>query len=272
MTSKPVNLSIDPLEVRFGVLEKKLATCGEHGDYVAIVSKHRPTQSGCPSCAEAAQRAADAAEQDAIAAKFAADSLKAKLGNALIPKRFAEKTFAQYMAKTQGQQKALATCHEYAENFAAHYRAGRCMLLLGKPGTGKTHLASAIAWHVMTQSSATAVYRTVGGILQYIKGSYDGRATYTEADAFSSLIKPNLLIIDEVGATKPTEFEQATLFAIINGRYEEQRPTVVVSNLMPAELAPVLGERSIDRLREGGGIALVFDWKSVRGEIGAKDL
>src|SRR5690606_12608951 len=104
------------------------------------------------------------------------------------------------------------------------------------PGTGKTHLANAIAGHIIVNCGATAVYRTVAGILQHVKGSYDSRSEYTEAEAFSSLIEPSLLIIDEVGATKPTEFEQATLFNIINGRYEEQRPTIVVSNLMPEEL------------------------------------
>ena len=264
MRSEAINLTVDPLEARFGVVSKQLANCAEHGDYAAITIKRSTTASGCPACAEIRQRASDLEAQSALTAKIASDRLQAKLGNALIPRRFADKTFEQYIAKTPQQQKALATCREYAENFDAHHAAGRCLLLLGKPGTGKTHLAAAIAWQVMTQSSATAVYRTAGGILQYIKGSYDSRAEYSEAEAFASLVKPSLLVIDEVGATKPTEFEQATLFAIINGRYEDQRPTIVVSNLMPAELPPVLGERSVDRLREGGGIALVFDWQSAR--------
>lgn len=264
MRSEAINLTVDPLEARFGVVSKQLANCAEHGDYAAIISKHREAASGCPACAEIRQRAQDLEDQSALMAKIAAERLQNKLGSALIPRRFADKNFAQYVAKTPAQQKALTTCREYAESFLDHFEAGRCLLLLGKPGTGKTHLAAAIAWQVMTQSSATAVYRTVGGILQYIKGSYDSRAEYSEAEAFASLVKPSLLVIDEVGATKPTEFEQATLFAIINGRYEDQRPTIVVSNLMPAELPPVLGERSVDRLREGGGIALVFDWQSAR--------
>ncbi|RMP16060.1 hypothetical protein ALQ26_03708 [Pseudomonas amygdali pv. lachrymans] len=69
-----------------------------------------------------------------------------------------------------------------------------------------------------------------------------------------------------MGATKPTEFELATLFAVINGRYEEQLPTIVISNIDAKELGAVLGDRSVDRLREGRGIGLVFEGASERSK------
>ncbi len=269
MRSEAVNLDIDPLERRFGVVSKELASCAQHGDYASIISRNSPTPSGCPECAEATRRERDRAEQEANFARIAAERLERRLGSAMIPKRFQGKNFDDYRATTPGQRKNLKACQQYAEQFRKNQEAGRCLLLLGKPGTGKTHLANAIAGHIIVNCGATAVYRTVAGILQHVKGSYDSRSEYTEAEAFSSLIEPSLLIIDEVGATKPTEFEQATLFNIINGRYEDQRPTVVVSNLMPEELPAVLGERCVDRLREGGGIGLVFDWESARKEAKA---
>lgn len=267
MLSDSISLQVDDLGRRFGVVAKQLAQCAEHGEFASIVSRHSEKPSGCPACAEIRQREQDQADQLAAHTKNATAMLQRKLGSAMVPKRFAGKTFGQYSAVLPAQKRNLAKCQSYADNFAEHQQAGRCLLLLGKPGTGKTHLAAAIAWQVMQCTEATAVYRTVGGILQYIKGSYDSSAGYTEAEAFATLVKPSLLIIDEVGATKPTEFEQATLFAIINGRYEELRPTVVISNLMPEELPAVLGERSVDRLREGGGIGLVFDWASVRKDL-----
>lgn len=269
MRSEAVNLDIDPLERRFGVVAKEPASCDEHGPYASITSRNSATPSGCPECAEAARLERERAEQQATMARIAAERLERKLGSAMIPKRFQGKTFADYVATSAGQRKNLKACQQYAKQFRENQEAGRCLLLLGKPGTGKTHLANAIAGHVIVNGNATAVYRTVAGILQHVKGSYDSRSEYTEAQAFESLIQPNLLIIDEVGATKPTEFEQATLFNIINGRYEEQRPTIVVSNLMPEELPAVLGERCVDRLREGGGIGLVFDWESARKGVTA---
>ena len=269
MRSEAINLSVDPLERRFGIVAKELASCDQHGEYAAIISKHREGPSGCPVCAEVRQREEDAKRMEAERAKNAADRLAAKLGAALIPTRFRDRSFEGYIAAEPKQVKALTICREYAENFAEHYEAGRCLLLLGNPGTGKTHLAAAIANHIMRTTTATAVYRTVGGILQHIKGSYDRESEYSEAEAFAAYTKPDLLVIDEVGATKPTEFELATLFAIINGRYEEQLPTVVISNLPGAELPGALGERCVDRLREGGGIAVGFDWKSARGRAKA---
>lgn len=268
MRSESISLDIADIERRFGVVAKELARCAVHGEYASIISTRSETPSGCPRCAEIARTESDKAELDALSAKNATCRLERKLGSALIPRRFQDRTFAGYNAVTQKQIKALTTCIEYAENFKYHRAIGRCLLMLGKPGTGKTHLAAAIAAHVIQHGAATAAYRTVSSILQYIKGSYSRDSEYSEADAFDSLTAPDLLLIDEVGATKATEFEQATLFQIINARYEEQLPTVVISNLMPGELPAAIGERCVDRLREGGGIALVFDWASVRAEVG----
>lgn len=268
MTSEPkkIDLLVNDIERRFGVLSKAAAVCEKHGEYAAITRVRIDTPSGCPECATELQRERDQEEQRAMFARIAEERLERKLGASLIPRRFMGKTFSEYRAETDEQVRNLAACIDYAKHFAEHLEDGRCIVMTGKPGTGKTHLAAAIAGYVMINSGATAVYRTVGSILQHIKGSYDARAEYTEAEAFSALVKPSLLIIDEVGATKPTEFELATLFAIINGRYEEQLPTIVISNIDAKKLSEVLGERSVDRLREGRGIGLVFEGASERSK------
>lgn len=267
MASEALNLAVADLERRFGVVAKQPAVCPEHGEYAAVITRHSDKPSGCPKCAEIRQAEQDRADAAALAAKATAERLERKMGAALIPKRFRERDFAGYRAVSAGQQRALTVCRDYAERFDENLAAGRCLLLLGRPGTGKTHLASAIAGHVVRKGGATAVYRTVAGLLQHVKGSYDRDSEYSEADAFRSFVEPDLLILDEIGATKPTEFEQATVFAVINARYEEQLPTIVVSNLSPKELPGALGERCVDRLREGGGIALVFDWESARAGV-----
>lgn len=261
MTSNVSSL-VGNIERRLGIVGKTQAVCPEHGVYQSSIFQ-AGNQSGCPSCAVILQSERDRRALEAQRAAVQAEKLEAKMGSALIPKRFMSRDFDGFKAETPKQLKNLATCREYAAEFEKNFEDGRCLLLLGKPGTGKTHLAAAIARYVMLSTKHVAMYRTVSSVLQYVKGSY-GERDYTESEAFASLENPGLLILDEIGATKPTEFEKAVLFEVINRRYENQKPTIVISNLMPSELSGALGERCVDRLREGGGKALVFDWESAR--------
>lgn len=247
------------------------ASCDDHGPYEQKVSEifGKVFKTGCPACSTIRKQAEEAAEI-AQAALEAKNRMERKLGSALIPKRFAGRTLDGYEAESPGQKEALRICRKYAAVFPEIYKAGRCLLLLGKPGTGKTHLAVGIANEIMRTSASTAVYRTVGSLLQAIRGSYDKSGAQNEAQILASMIEPSLLILDEIGVSKekPSDFELTTLFAVINGRYEQQRPTVIISNLDAEHLPMAMGDRCVDRLREGGGIAVKFDWESQRGKEG----
>lgn len=247
------------------------ADCETHGPFDQKVSIifGREFKGSCPECEKIAKAEREAEEQAAEVREHRA-AMARKLGSALIPKRFADKTFAGYQAESEGQHRALRIATRYAERFAEIAPTGRCLLLLGKPGTGKTHLAVSIANEVMRTTNATAVYRTVGSVLQAIRATYDRSNDQTEAQILAGLIAPSLLVLDEIGVSKevPSDFELTTLFAIINGRYEELCPTIIVSNLEAEQLPPAIGERCMDRLREGGGVAVKFDWESQRGKEG----
>jgi len=267
MDSNQLDLSISDIERRvMKVTSKQAAECQEHGAYASYITPNIPGGSKCPLCANRVREEEDRIQAEEDHKKAMAAILARRLGSAMIPPRFQGKTFEGYRPEDDKQRKVLGVCVSYAEQFNKHYSDGRSLLLLGNVGTGKTHLAAAIAQHVIA-NGFTAVYRTVYGILQHVKGSFDREAEYNESEAFKAFIDPHLLVIDEVGATKSSEFEQQTLFNIINGRYEQKIPTIVISNLMPEELVSALGERCVDRLREGGGIAQVFTWGSARKSI-----
>lgn len=245
--------------------------CEDHGQFTQQVNVifGKEFKTGCPECSRIRSEE-ETARKEAQEAQALRIRMAEKLGSALIPKRFSGKTFDGYVADTAEQKKALKTCARYAAEFKQIAAAGRCLLLLGKPGAGKTHLSVAIANEIMATSSATAVYRTIGSVLQAIRATYDNASDKSESQILASLISPSLLILDEIGVSKekPSDFELTTLFAIINGRYEELRPTVIVSNLDAKALASAIGERCADRLREGGVIVIPFDWESQRGKEG----
>ncbi|WP_323615224.1 ATP-binding protein [Pseudomonas putida] len=245
------------------------ANCDKHGPYdqSVIVILDRELRGGCPECHRVANEERERREkaEEAFAKRMA---ISRKLGDALIPKRFEKRTLANYGADNDGQRKALSFCRHYVKIFDQIAEEGRCMVLIGKPGTGKTHLGVAVANELLHKTSRTAVYRTVGSILQAIRATYDRHSERSEADILASLIDPDLLVLDEVGVSKeqPSDFELTTLFAIINGRYEQVKPTVVISNLGPEQLPVAMGERCVDRLREGGMIVVPFEWESHRGK------
>lgn len=241
--------------------------CPKHGDYTATVLI-TGWSTACPACDEIDRNAQMAAEREERQAEEKKKNLERRLGRSGIPLRFQSKTFEGYSAENSGQKKALATCMAYADNFDDNYKTGRSLLLLGKAGTGKTHLAAAIAMQVIRQSEMHAAYITLHDMLADIRATYDGNSERTEADVMSVFGDFDLLIIDEIGSTKSSEFELATLFRVINSRYENMMPTIVVSNLSPQQLPDAMGDRCVDRLREDGGIALVFDWQSNRSKRG----
>ncbi|MFT8234775.1 ATP-binding protein [Pseudomonas guariconensis] len=247
------------------------AECEKHGPFEQKVTMllGKALRSLCPECARIAkeEREARAEAEQALNVRLA---ISRKLGDSLIPKRFADRSLANYKAEHKGQAEALRFCRHYVKTFDQIAENGRCMVLLGKPGTGKTHLGAGMANDLMRNTSHSAVYRTVGSVLQAIRATYDRSSEATEASILASLIEPSLLVLDEVGVSKeqPSDFELTTLFAIINGRYEQVKPTVVISNLDGSQLPMAMGERCVDRLREGGMIVVPFEWESHRGKEG----
>jgi DNA replication protein DnaC len=245
--------------------------CEKHGHFEQKVTVllGRELKGGCPMCLRtvAEEREASAKANAAYELRL---SLARKLGDALIPKRFLSRSLDNYQTDHDEQRRALKFCRHYVATFDQIRETGRCMVLIGKPGTGKTHLGVAMANELLHKTSSSAVYRTVGSVLQAIRGTYDRHSERTEGDILASLINPDLLVLDEIGVSKeqPSDFELTTLFAIINGRYEREAPTVIISNLQADELGRAMGDRCVDRLREGGLIVVPFEWESQRGKEG----
>ena len=243
--------------------ETRPASCDKHGPFDAR-KLFGATWSRCSKCAEEAE-AEERRRQAEQATENSRRAWETKIGRAGIPERFRDRDLASYIAKTDGQQRALKFAQSYAEQFDAVGKSGQSALFIGKPGTGKTHLAIGIALHVMREQKRTALFCTVMRAIRGIKETWRKDSEMSEAEAIEDLVFPDLLILDEVGIQFGSEAEKLLLFDVLNERYERRRPTLMLSNLTAPEVAAYLGERVMDRLREDGGRVIVFDWASHRG-------
>lgn len=238
--------------------------CEEHGGYV---SRHFSFGKGfwspCPVCEGARLEAQAKADSEKAAQERRDIGMRNAMRRAAIPPRFADRRFSNFDVTCEGAGKALATVQQYADDFKATLDAGRSLILVGNVGAGKTHLATSAA-HRVIELGYSAVFSSVMEAVRSVKETYRRGSERTERDAIDALIDPDLLILDEVGVQFGSDAEKLILFEIINGRYENVRPTIIISNLDMEGLKSHLGDRVVDRLREGGGKLVVFDWPSHR--------
>ena len=241
----------------------QIAVCEKHGEYESRCFLSN-VWTKCPACsAEAVAKEREAEEAKVRAERMAA--WQRKIGDAGIPERFRDRRLETYVARTEGQRRALAFARSYADGFDAALKTGRSALFIGKPGTGKTHLAVGIGLQIMERDSRSVLFMTVMRAVRRLKDTWGRNSTQSESEAIASLVFPDLLILDEVGVQFGSDAERLILFDVLNERYEKRRPTLLLSNFTRDEVQAFLGERIFDRLREDGGEFIPFDWESHRG-------
>ena len=244
------------------VSEKKL--CSLHGEYTSetVSVADRSFFRGCPECFRKYHEAEDERKRREETSRKVA-SVKRLHASSLIPKRFKDCRFDNFNANNEGQEKALNVAAAYADSWEEMQRRGAGLIFSGKAGTGKTHLACAIANHVLDMD-VSAKFTTVTNMMRAIKSTYDKESEESETQVLQNLSDVPLLVLDEAGMDYGTDFNKTLLFEVLNSRYENVNPTIILTNLDATALRDYLGERVIDRMRDGGGKMVTFNWESNR--------
>lgn len=166
---------------------------------------------------------------------------------------------------TDGVYEAAARYIEEYPNWGADG-----LLFWGSPGNGKTTLMASIA-NDLADKGHNVVFQNFPKLLRRIRGTFNQGNKGSEQQIMKALLECDVLIIDEVGAEKLSEWVQEIFYSIIDGRYIEGRPTLLTTNLKPAELTERIGERTFDRLTE---VAIMIENKgnSYRREIAKQKL
>lgn len=170
--------------------------------------------------------------------------------DAAIPARFREADL--FATPKHGQEIAYEAARAFFYDFSTHTSTGAGMMLYGPVGSGKSHLACALA-NELLRSLHTVAYATLFEVMMLVKASWRRDAEEGEDKIYERLGAVDLLILDELGVQFGSNTEILILTTIADMRSRNCLPTIMISNLGPAEAFDLVGERIFDRLLGHGG-------------------
>ena len=150
------------------------------------------------------------------------------LDKARIPKRYLDCHFHNYKILNPTQDRAF----RFASNLAMNYPANdRGALFMGTVGVGKTHLAVSIL-KGLTERGFNCLFYEFGALLKEIQSSYNASTQTSELKVLAPIFDTEILVLDEIGASKPTDWVRDTMAHIINTRYNDKKLTIFTTNYL----------------------------------------
>ncbi|WP_158945725.1 ATP-binding protein [Granulicella sp. S190] len=191
------------------------------------------------------------------------------LGRAHIPKRYEHCTIENYDTDLPYSHKSQVLARLTARKFIDGYpleTGGRGLLINGSIGVGKTHLAVGILQALVAERGATGLFFDYRDLLKQVQNSYNSKVAATELEILAPVFDAEVLVLDELGASKPTDWVWDTVAHILNTRYNDRRTTIITTNYANAgplgtegngrnvmreeTLGDRIGERMRSRLQE----------------------
>jgi DNA replication protein DnaC len=163
-----------------------------------------------------------------------------------LPKRYLHCNFESYDADpydrerdasawNQSLEQAKIVVHGFARDFPVGAEHG--LLLMGPCGVGKTHLAVAALTEIVLRGH-TGLFYDYRELLKQIQDSYNPESNATEMGVLEPVLKAEVLLLDDLGSSKPSLWALETVGYILNTRYNEHRVTLLTSNFLDAPAAP----------------------------------
>jgi len=188
-----------------------------------------------------------------------------RLAAARIPQRYRDCTLdafdPSYPRADDSLGRALLTARRFVEAYPVD-TAGRGLLLVGTTGLGKTHLAVGVLQRLVRERGVRGLFCDYRELLKSIQNSYNPQVQTSEVDVLKPVFAAEVLVLDDLGAQKPSEWVWDTVALILNTRYNDRQTTIITTNypdlpaaggnltdIERAAREPTLGDRIGDRMR-----------------------
>ena len=183
------------------------------------------------------------------------------LRRAGIPARYEHCNLDNFHSAYPGADRSLAAAQIQVRGFAANYPLEtQGLILVGSIGTGKTHLAVGALKVLIAERGAQGLFCDYRELLRLIQNSYNPQVSTTELEILNPVMNAEVLVLDDLGAIRPTEWVWDTVSLILNSRYNNNRTTIITTNypalppgaggLREETLGDRIGERMRSRLVE----------------------
>jgi len=187
------------------------------------------------------------------------------LDAARIPPRFRECSFHNYYPKNDSQFFAHSFASRLVENFPA-VDAG--LLFMGGVGVGKTHLAIAILKDLIEKKGVSCLFYESGSLLKTIQDSYNPVSQTSEMRVLAPVYQSEVLVLDELGASVPTNWVRDTLYQIINTRYNNKKLTIFTTNYLDEPHEPSREKSNEDKSRRTFAVDRIQEMTTLEERIG----
>src|SRR5436190_22553258 len=172
-----------------------------------------------------------------------------RIAAANIPRRYVMCRISTFKDRGAVLRSAKTRVEQFVNEWMPQFGV-KGLLLQGGCGTGKTHLAVAALMEIIqTDKPGKLLFSNFQDLIQEIQASFDADSPVDKSDILRPLLEADLLVLDELGSQKPSNFVHDILYYVINSRYNEVRTTIFTTNNVE-DLVDRIGDRLRSRLYE----------------------
>lgn len=210
-----------------------------------------PGVPGCPDCGGRGWRFVDGPRSagstvDRCECTNGAQRSETLIRLSNLPPKFQQCSLKTFKTQTPEQYNAKVALGRWIKDYSSESRG---LLFDGPPGVGKSHLAAA-AIRGLAEIGVQSRYWNVPQLFMELRATFSESQATNELELIDRCVNVPMLVLDDLGAERPTDYVRERWYLIIQRRYEQMKPVIVTANLNDEQIIAHAGQRILSRLKE----------------------